>query len=281
MLGNGCDNARTIAREALEARVLTGLRDRMMTPDMAAEAMRAYAQETNRLNRERRSTAEASRHELAETAKAIAEIVGVIEQGGWHRAPSDRLTGLEKKQDGLTARLTDVPQDVPDIHPNIAESYRRRVERLTEALSHPEDALEAADAIREVIDRIVVTPGEQRGSYTVTLQGELGTILDWIDRSGKPGYKPTSDTTSSRMSVSVNGRACPGHPRLSQSKFSATQIFSDEAMRGWPGQARPRRKGRCRCIRFAAFGSNLEVRAERRRMTNQQRRSFQPDAIRL
>ncbi|WP_245337290.1 zinc ribbon domain-containing protein [Shinella sp. HZN7] len=40
VLGNGCDNARTIAREALEARVLTGLRERMMAPDMAAEAMR-------------------------------------------------------------------------------------------------------------------------------------------------------------------------------------------------------------------------------------------------
>jgi len=214
VLGNGCDNARTIAREVLEARVLTGLRDRMMTPDMAAEAIRAYTLETNRLNRERRSTAEATRRDLAETARAIAEIVRVIEQGGWHRALSDRLSELEKKQDSLTARLTDVPQDVPDIHPGIAETYRRRIERLTEALSHPDDALEAADAIREVIDRIVVTPGEQRGSYTVTLQGELGTILDWIDRSGKPSYKPKADTASSRMSVSVNDRACPGHPRL-------------------------------------------------------------------
>jgi len=211
VLGNGCDNARTIAREALETRVLNGLRDRMMTPEAAAEAIRAYALETNHLNRERRSSAEASRRELAETAKAIAEIVRVIEQGGWHRSLSDRLTELEKTQDGLTARLTDVPQDVPDIHPGIAETYRRRIERLTEALSHPDDALEAADAIREVIDRIVVTPSEQRGSYTITLQGELGTILDWIDRSGKPGYKPNSDLPTSRLSVSVKTRACPEH----------------------------------------------------------------------
>lgn len=74
----------------LEARVLTGLRERMMTPEMAAEAMRAYTQETNRLNRERRNTADATRRELAETAKAVAEIVRVVEQGGWHRALSDR-----------------------------------------------------------------------------------------------------------------------------------------------------------------------------------------------
>ena len=207
VLGNGCDNARTIARTVLETRVLTGLRDRMMTPDMATEAVRAYAQETNRLNRERRSTAEATRRELAETVKAIAEIVRVIEQGGWHRALSDRLTELETKQDSLTARLTDVPQDTPDIHPNIAETYRCRIERLTEALDHPDDALEAADAIREVIDRIVITPGDKHGDYTITLQGELGTILDWIDRSGKPGYKTNPDLPTSRVSVSVKARA--------------------------------------------------------------------------
>ena len=44
---------------------------------------------------------------------------------------SDRLTELEAKQDNLTTRLSNVPQDVPDIHPNISEAYRRRIERLT------------------------------------------------------------------------------------------------------------------------------------------------------
>ena len=214
VLGNGCDNARTVDRKVLETRVLTGLRERMMTPEIAAEAMRAYTQETNRLNRQRRSSAESTRRELAETAKAIAEIVRVIEQGGWHRALSDRLTELESKQDGLTARLSKLPQDVPDIHPNISEAYRLRIERLTEALSHPDDALEAADAIREVIDRVVITPGKARGESHVTLQGDLATILEWIDRTGKPCYKSPTDIASSRLSVSVKTRACPGHPRV-------------------------------------------------------------------
>ena len=207
VLGNGCDNARTIAREVLEARVLTGLRERMMTPEMAAEAMRAYTQETNRLNRERRNIADATRRELAETGKAIAEIVRVIEQGGWHRTLSDRLTELEARQDSLAARLSDAPQDVPDLHPRIAETYRRRIERLTAALAHPDDAAEAAEAIREIIDRIVITPGPTRRDPSVTLQGELGAILDWIDRTEKPGYKPTPDTASTRLSVSVKARA--------------------------------------------------------------------------
>ncbi|MGX5721231.1 recombinase family protein [Shinella zoogloeoides] len=207
VLGNGCDNARTIDRKALEARVLEGLRNDMMTPDMAEDAMRTYAEETNRLNRERRSTAETTRRELAETEKAIAEIVRVIEQGGWHRALSDRLSELEAKQTSLTARLSDVPEDVPDIHPGVAAAFRRKVERLTEGLDHSADAQEAANGIREIIERIVITPGEKRGSYSVTLQGELGTILGWIERSGKPGYKAKSETASGRLSGPADARA--------------------------------------------------------------------------
>jgi site-specific DNA recombinase len=78
VLSNGCDNVRTIHRKALEARVLAGLRGRLMAPEAAAEAMRAYAQETNRLNRERRTSGETTRRELADTEKAINEVVRVI-----------------------------------------------------------------------------------------------------------------------------------------------------------------------------------------------------------
>ncbi len=93
-------------------------------------------------------------------------------------------------------------------HPGIAETYRRRIERLTETLYHPDQAVDAADAFRGVIDRSVVTPGKKRGSYTIPLQGELGAILVWIDRSGKPGYKQRSDTPQSYLSASVNTRGC-------------------------------------------------------------------------
>ena len=86
MLGNGCDNAHSVDRKALESRVLTRLHERMMKPEIAAKAMRACTQETNRLNRQRRSSSESTRPELAEDAKTIAKIVRVIGQCGWHPA---------------------------------------------------------------------------------------------------------------------------------------------------------------------------------------------------
>jgi len=42
-----------------------------------------------------------------------------------------------------------------------------------------------------------------RRDLSITLQGEIGTILDWIDRTGKSGYKPKPDTASTRLLVSA------------------------------------------------------------------------------
>ncbi|WP_425483168.1 hypothetical protein [Chelativorans alearense] len=44
-----CTNNRTILREKLEARVLTGLQERLVSAEAVEEAVRAYVEETNRL----------------------------------------------------------------------------------------------------------------------------------------------------------------------------------------------------------------------------------------
>jgi site-specific DNA recombinase len=59
--------------------------------------------------------------------------------------------------------------------------YRKKVERLTEALNNPEDRNEAAEAIRALVEKITLRPGPNRGEIDATLHGELGTILGWIE----------------------------------------------------------------------------------------------------
>ena len=200
VMNGSCTNSRTITRTALEERMLAGLRDRLMAPEIAAEAMRSYAEETNRLNRERRSAGEADRRALAEVEKKIAEIVAAIEDGGYTRALTDHLRKLEAEQDALTERLSSVPTDIPDIHPNVAGIYRRKVERLSEALQNPQERDGAAAAIRDLIERITLTPGPKRGQIDATLHGDLGTILEW---AASKGWKNKTDTSLSGVSVSV------------------------------------------------------------------------------
>ena len=66
-----CANGHSITRDKLEARVLDGLRDRMMTPEVAAEAIRTYVEESNRINHQRRASEIADRTELQKVLKAI------------------------------------------------------------------------------------------------------------------------------------------------------------------------------------------------------------------
>ena len=103
------------------------------------------------------------------------------------------------------------PVDLPDIHPNVADIYRRKVARLADALNHPEDRHEAADALRGLIERIVLKPGPKPRQLDATLYGELGTIVEWVARVGKVGLKNTTITSVARVSASVNARARIGH----------------------------------------------------------------------
>ena len=59
---------------------------------------------------------------------------------------------------------------------------------------------EAASAIRGLIERIVLTPGEKRGEMHAALHGDLGTILEW---AGAKGGRKVTDIPRGGMSVSV------------------------------------------------------------------------------
>lgn len=172
-----CDNGRTIRRDEIEARVLAGLKEKLVSSEAVAKAVRAYAKETNRLNHERRAQAETDQRALQKIERAIAGIMAAIEDGLYQPSMKARMNELEREKAEITARIAQAPADVPDVHPNIAGIYRRNVERFTEALNDPDGGREAAEALRSLIGEIVLTPGEKRGEVHAELRGELMGIL--------------------------------------------------------------------------------------------------------
>ncbi|WP_330705887.1 hypothetical protein [Novosphingobium resinovorum] len=66
-----------------------------MAPEVVAEAMRAYAEETNRLNRERRSMRDAWNAEFKKVVKDIDQIIDAITEGMFHPSMKDKMTALE------------------------------------------------------------------------------------------------------------------------------------------------------------------------------------------
>jgi site-specific DNA recombinase len=172
-----CANKRTIRRGSIEQRVLSGLTDRLVSAKSVAAAMRAYVQETNRLNRERRAQNEADRRELDKIDRAVAGILAAIEDGMYQPVMKARMEELERRKAELAERLAQAPADLPDVHPNIANIYRAKVATFTEVLDDPDGGPAAAEAIRSLIGDVVLTPGPKRGQVEAELRGELMGIL--------------------------------------------------------------------------------------------------------
>ncbi len=88
------------------------------------------------------------------------------------------MDDMEQQKTEILARMADVPTDVPDINPNIAEIYKTKVIQLSDGLPDPELHDQAAEAIRALVKEVVLTPGNKRGKVKATLRGELMGILD-------------------------------------------------------------------------------------------------------
>ncbi len=181
-----CSNGRTIKRAELERRALAGIADNLVSADKVEVAVAAYAAHINRENRERRLQADTDARALTRIDRAIAGIMAAIEDGLYQPSMKARMAELEREKAEIAARLAEAPIDVPDVHPGIAEIYKRKVARLTETLAEPETRLDASSDIRSLVGKIVLHPGERRGEVHATLHRSLMGILDFVNGTPQP-----------------------------------------------------------------------------------------------
>ena len=115
------------------------------------------------------------------------------------------MDALEARKAELTAQLADAPADTPDMLPSAAQLYAKKVAHLTEALNRPEDRAEAAQALRGLIERIVLRPGAKRAQIGATLYGELGTVLSCAAaRNADKGAQTKTPAALEATGVSVS-----------------------------------------------------------------------------
>jgi hypothetical protein len=120
------ENGRTIRRGVIEQRVLSGLTERMASPNAVAVAVRAYHEESNRLNHERRAQAPADQKAMEKIARAVAGIMAAIEGGMYQPEMKVRMNELECQRTEIIARMAQVPADLPDVHPNVSNPLPRQ-----------------------------------------------------------------------------------------------------------------------------------------------------------
>jgi len=67
-------------------------------------------------------------------------------------------SALQERKTALQVKLESAREPAPLLHTGMAELYRQKVTGLARALEHPETRTEAAEAIRGLIDALVLTP---------------------------------------------------------------------------------------------------------------------------
>ena len=188
-------------------RVLAGLKDRLMAPEMVEEFVREYQAEVNRHAAEAAQKAATLRQEAADIDRKIASILRAIEDGNYNPTLTRRLTELERQKVAADAALAaaGVPT-VVRLHPNLAEVYRDKVAALEVALNAVDTRAEAAEIMRSLIDKIVLRPRPEGDGLAAELHGELAGILALCASGGAKDKRPGSGEPGRQLSVVAGTR---------------------------------------------------------------------------
>lgn len=107
-------------------------------------------------------------------------MIDAIETGGDPAILVERLNALERRRRELEASLPAKSDTAAvSLHPQAAESYRRKVAEIHEALARGEDAsLDAVASVRNLIREIRISPTAQGSPVIIEVYGEIAAVLD-------------------------------------------------------------------------------------------------------
>jgi len=174
-----CQNRKTVRRSDVEERVLKGLKNSLMHPDMIREFIAEFQRELQEQRLASLSARSGAEQELAKVIKEIDNIITAITQGMFHPSMKARMDTLEADKARLAAQLADLPEPEPiTLHPGLADTYARTIADLVIALNADDTREEAADILRGLIETIVLMPDATApNGHAIELYGELGAIL--------------------------------------------------------------------------------------------------------
>ena len=174
-----CTNRATIEREMVEDRVLIGLRDRLLHPDLIATFVEEYRRAFNAEAASADAAREKARRDLAQVDKKIAGILAAIEDGMYQPSMKDRMAELEAEKLTLNRFLEESPEPPAlRLHPSLSDLYRSKIGNLSSALQDPALKMEATEALRGLISEIRLMPdADAPNGHHIEIAGELAGIL--------------------------------------------------------------------------------------------------------
>ena len=115
----------------------------------------------------------------------------------------DELNAIAARRDQLEAQPAATEEPPPLLHPEMARIYRTKVTELAKALQEPDTRSEATEALRGLVDAIVLIPDPIGETLQIELRGNLAAMLGATVQTKR---SPESDDLS--LQVSLVAGAC-------------------------------------------------------------------------
>ncbi len=177
-----CTNKAAIKQADLEARVLDALAHHLMDPEAVAAFSEAYTAERNRLAATASHNRPAMEKELAQVKRDHAKLVDAIIAGVPADQVKDKMSTLDTRRQDIEASLSSLGAAPAPLrfHPKMAETYRDRVGALIRGLGREEGLEETREALRGLVEKIVLVPQAGENGETgldIDLHGALAGLL--------------------------------------------------------------------------------------------------------
>ena len=226
-----CTNMTTIKQTDLEARVLDALAHHLMDPEAVAAFCEAYTAERNRLAAAATTTRTTLEKELTTTKRDHAKLVDAIIAGVPPDQVKDKMIALDTRRKELEAHLAqaDAAPAPVRLHPTMSETYRERVAVLIRGLAESEGMEEAREAIRGLIEKIVLTPRTDGTGLMVDLHGALASLL--LLATGAPVHRVARMAAGGRNDKSSAGAELQGIDMIDKTVLVAGAGFEPAAFR--------------------------------------------------
>ncbi len=184
-----CDNVHTVKMDDLEARVLDGLKGKLVAPDVVEAFVREYEAERRRRRLEligRRAGLEA---ELRQIEYRIANLVEAIAAGSISPTIIAQLNEAEARKAEIAGELASEVPNVIDFRPAMADRYRTMLDRLQQCMADDRANVRelSITAIRSLISKVTIYPGAKRGAVDIELEGDLATVMQIARLSERAG----------------------------------------------------------------------------------------------
>ncbi len=187
--------------------MLAGLKDRILTPDLAAEFSKAFAQEAAAIRGESTGHQDRLGKDLADVQRRLEGVLRAVESGAWNDSLQIRLTELEANQKALTTQLAAAKvESTPVVLPeNAADVYKSKVADLAASLADPDICTEAGEALGALIQQITLLPDEQEPDrLRIQLHGDFQAVLAAAGQECRPTGKTRREPgLGSRRAVSA------------------------------------------------------------------------------